>query len=1054
MKKLSSISLLYILTLFSPQSKSQSITLGTGTAVNATNASSPVNIWFRRCVSQTVYTVAELNAAGINGPATIRQLGYYITQAPIYAIPDYQISIKHTGVPNANPNLEGGYTVVKNGFTYQPTAGGWDMINLDNPFVWNGTQNLVVRICWSQVSPNYDASGQCRIYNTTNGYKYRWDDNAGNACGLVPNTTNTNKPQIHFIFDTVTVWTGAVSNVWTNPSNWSRGVPNTYMDARIPTGTPNNPLIISAVSCDELILEGNLTLASSGTLSINKNIWNTGSFIDNGGITKIIGKGTGVISGTTVFENLHIENQLGVSVVAGITTIGRELQVNKSTFSTNNSVVLRSDQNGTARIAELKATLTYTLQMLDSYGDGWNGGFITVLENGVPIGTYSALGYGTTTTFNVLEGSIITLNYTAGTWENENSVILYNPNSVTIFTDNAPIATGNIFTTTASGNFTNMIIGNISMERYIDAGETYWRYFASAVQGATIANYLDDFVTAGFPGSPWPDFPFNSIYTYDETLGPGLGYIPCSGASQIIQVGQGLQVWAGDTITGTQPFVIDLVGQPNQGPITMPVTYTFTGIVEEDGWNLVGNPYASTIDWDSPRWTKVNMANAIYIQDPDTKQYATYVAGASTNGGSRYIASQQSFWVHAIAPSPQLIATEGIKSSIDQTFIKAHAETNAGTKIRLQSIEKFDEVVIRDIPGTTEFVEYEFDAKKLWGGWGSVPQLSFVNSIYDDLTVHSFDFENEEWTIPLRAIVFETGIYHLIFENTDELNVTCLKIEDTYTGNIYAINNNEILSFEMYDTTYSPRFLLHIGKKYPQLINNVTCYGENNGSIEIDFNQTGNANYSLTSLSGVTYGNSSLNPLLISDLSSSIYTLEIPDLNNICDIKSIPFVINQPAPIITNETIQNEISGNDGSISLTITGGTMPYLFFWNGIASLSTITDLQAGEYEVIILDANNCHWQGNFIVGSSVLSDGSEIATNFLLFYATDIHTVFINGIYLDQAKPVQLFNANGQLIQTFELQAGISTHQILIQEGIASGVYFLKSTDQKINFRFYKP
>src|SRR5690606_13309435 len=124
-------------------SRSQSITLGTGTNVNGTQESSPVNIWYRRCVSQTVYTVAELNAAGITGPATIRQLGYYVTQAPLYAIPGYQISMKHTTANNANPNLEGGYTVVKSAGSYTPVAGGWDMINLTTPFAWNGTQNIV-----------------------------------------------------------------------------------------------------------------------------------------------------------------------------------------------------------------------------------------------------------------------------------------------------------------------------------------------------------------------------------------------------------------------------------------------------------------------------------------------------------------------------------------------------------------------------------------------------------------------------------------------------------------------------------------------------------------------------------------------------------------------------------------------------------------------------------------------------------------------------------------------------------------------------------------------
>ena len=47
------------------ETKAQTIQLGSGTATNGTTTSSPVNIYYRRTASQFVYTVAELNAAGI-----------------------------------------------------------------------------------------------------------------------------------------------------------------------------------------------------------------------------------------------------------------------------------------------------------------------------------------------------------------------------------------------------------------------------------------------------------------------------------------------------------------------------------------------------------------------------------------------------------------------------------------------------------------------------------------------------------------------------------------------------------------------------------------------------------------------------------------------------------------------------------------------------------------------------------------------------------------------------------------------------------------------------
>ncbi|MBK6527040.1 MAG: hypothetical protein IPG07_16725 [Crocinitomicaceae bacterium] len=123
-------------------------------------------------------------------------------------------------------------------------------------------------------------------------------------------------------------------------------------------------------------------------LNVFSHFTNTGTFTDNGGVTIMQGKGASNISGNLTFANLRIESVGGTSVTSGITNISKELQVNKSIFNTGNAVVLKSTAAGTARIAELKSTCVYTLNMFDSYGDGWNGGLLTVLENGVSIGTF------------------------------------------------------------------------------------------------------------------------------------------------------------------------------------------------------------------------------------------------------------------------------------------------------------------------------------------------------------------------------------------------------------------------------------------------------------------------------------------------------------------------------------------------------------------------------------------------------------------------------------------------------------------------------------------
>jgi gliding motility-associated-like protein len=108
---------------------------------------------------------------------------------------------------------------------------------------------------------------------------------------------------------------------------------------------------------------------------------------------------------------------------------------------------------------QLDATLTnippdsccYTLDMDDSFGDGWNGGFLTVIPTtGPALGPFSATGSGSIVTFCVTDGTTFTLDYTSGAWETENTYTLLDPSMTPIFSDGPSPTTGGVFTTTAS----------------------------------------------------------------------------------------------------------------------------------------------------------------------------------------------------------------------------------------------------------------------------------------------------------------------------------------------------------------------------------------------------------------------------------------------------------------------------------------------------------------------------------------------------------------------------------------------------------------------------
>ena len=141
-------------------------------------------------------------------------------------------------------------------------------------------------------------------------------------------------------------------------------------------------------------------------------------------------------------------------------------------------------------------------------------------------------------------------------------------------------------------------------------------------------------------------------------------------------------------------------------------------------------------------------------------------------------------------------------------------------------------------------------------------------------------------------------------------------------------------------------------------IQDVLCYGDSTGSLS-------------ATVSGATPPYSylwdngdSLNT--ISGLIAGIYGLTVTDNNN-CNLP-ISVQITQPNSElqINNYNIIpiNCFGDIIGSIELTVAGGTRPYNYQWTGFGSDSLISNIGAGNYEVIISDTNNCTLTDTFTI------------------------------------------------------------------------------------------
>jgi len=134
---------------------------------------------------------------------------------------------------------------------------------------------------------------------------------------------------------------------------------------------------------------------------------------------------------------------------------------------------------------------------------------------------------------------------------------------------------------------------------------------------------------------------------------------------------------------------------------------------------------------------------------------------------------------------------------------------------------------------------------------------------------------------------------------------------------------------------------------------NVSCFGGNNGSVTVA-GSGGTSPYQY-SLNGGAYQASGT----FGTLTAGPYTVTVRDAN-LCTF-NVPVTITQPTALggsITSQTNVSCFGGNNGSVTVAGSGGTVPYQYSLNGGAyqASGTFGTLTAGSYTVTVRDANLC--------------------------------------------------------------------------------------------------
>ena len=175
------------------------VTLGTQVSQSSNTSSSPVNGYYTSRRIQIVYTAAELIAQG-GVAGNIQRLAWDVSEVYEDVLPNYTIRMAHiTTADIPSSDFITGAAIVKNGFNYSPVL-GFNDITFDAPFNWNGTDNVLVEVCFSDaLYLDSEIHGRLWAYNgVANSYRHRQQDGVDSCENLTAGDTSALKPRIRF----------------------------------------------------------------------------------------------------------------------------------------------------------------------------------------------------------------------------------------------------------------------------------------------------------------------------------------------------------------------------------------------------------------------------------------------------------------------------------------------------------------------------------------------------------------------------------------------------------------------------------------------------------------------------------------------------------------------------------------------------------------------------------------------------------------------------------------------------------------------------------------
>ncbi|TDE01586.1 ice-binding family protein [Flavobacterium hiemivividum] len=623
-------------------------------------------------------------------------------------------------------------------------------------------------------------------------------------------------------------WKGSVSTNWNNANNWTQNFV---------------PAVDASIVFDDVPLN-NLVLDQNRSVTNILNTQSTYKVVCNG---KIL-----TIKGNTLFTNgAQIDASATGSVMEFAGSITQSItsgsffndQVFNLTVNNANNVAV----NGNLRILNI---LNVSSGRLDGISN-----LPTIIYGGSSAQTIESNQYLNEKIFNLnidnANGVTLKTNFALAnnlTINSAKKFIIDAAQSLTVtgsITNNAGTI-GLVLKSTAAG--TASLIHNTNnvpatVQRYISGAKEAWHFLSAPVSNQTIAG--SSFTPSGTYGNgtgydlylwnePTPCWVYHKNDEGGLTVDPKNPKWPAVHSSTNFIPGHGYLY----SVQATNPTA-EFAGNLNNGSITYSITNSILG---EDpnvrGFNLIGNPYPSSIDWlATSGWTRDALLVSggggfdMWIWNPVTSNYGVYnsLTSIGTNGVTQNIAPMQGFFVRA-ATNGTVTMTNSIRGNSGANNWMRMKTTKAEIiKVQIASKEDngSDEILLQfGAPSN------EAGAAKLFSTVTTAPSL-FLNHEKKELSVLNLTDIIENASVPLMFKAGKDGNYALSI-GSESASYDVLLLEDKKTKTITDLNTNGTYQFNGSVKDAADRFVLHFVPIIPEVVHlPATIYYDGN-EINVD----------------------------------------------------------------------------------------------------------------------------------------------------------------------------------------------------------------------------